>query len=208
MPGILKWENRPKTVVQSAFLYLDVAGLLLFQIHISCSGLDLITHPTWMICKCVEAWCKRRNNLRCIFIIHGCNSLQYAICSLFACTFGLTKGRWEYLQATWFVKMIYPETVMWASIFLFSLLWCCKVVPFEQWHTRVYDRPTRIAEVMSTTCRGSKIDLFAVLRFLCSIEWSRLCIQQINYAKKSLEKVCLDIDFIYLWSKLLHKKDT
>jgi len=59
---------------------------------------------------------------------------------------------------------------------------------------------------MSTTCRGSKIDLFAVLRILCSIEWSRLRIQQINYVKKSLEKVCLDIDFIYLWSPLLQKK--
>ena len=61
---------------------------------------------------------------------------------------------------------------------------------------------------MCTTRRGSKIDLFAVLRILCSIEWSRLCIQKIKYVKKSLEKVCLDINFIYLWSTLLHKKDT
>jgi len=36
-------------------LFLSVAVLLLFQINLSGSGLGLITHPTWMICKCVEA---------------------------------------------------------------------------------------------------------------------------------------------------------
>jgi len=34
---------------------------------------------------------------------------------------------------------------------------------------------------MSTTRRESKIDFLALLTILCSIEWSRLCIQQINY---------------------------
>jgi len=43
--------------------------------------------------------------------------------------------------------------------------WRMRDLRVEQLHTRVYDRPTRIAEVMSTTRRGSKIDLFAVLRF-------------------------------------------
>ena len=90
------------------------------------------------------------------------------------CTFGLIKGIWEYMQATWFVKMIYPVTVLWAGTFLFSLLWCCKVVPFEQLHTRVYDRATKIAELMSTIRRGSKIDFLAVLTILCSIKWSIL----------------------------------
>jgi len=76
---------------------------------------------------------------------------------------------------------IYPAAVLWAGTFLFSLLWRCKVVPFEQLHTRVYDRRTKIAEFMSSIRRESMIDFLAVLTILCSIEWSTLCIQQINY---------------------------
>jgi len=34
---------------------------------------------------------------------------------------------------------------------------------------------------MSTKHKRSKIDFLAVLRILCSIEWSRLCVQQINH---------------------------
>jgi len=34
---------------------------------------------------------------------------------------------------------------------------------------------------MSTIRRGSKLDFLAVLTILCSIEWCRLCKQQIIY---------------------------
>ena len=115
--------------------------------------------------------------------IHDCNSLQCAICTLFAfgglCVLCIwtykRQAIWEYMQVTWFVKMIHSVTVLWCGTFLFSLLWCCKVVapPFVQLHTRFYDRPTKIAKFMSATYRGSKIGFLAVLTILCSIEWSR-----------------------------------
>ena len=84
----------------------------------------------------------------------------------------------EYMQAAWFVKMIYSVTVLWSGTFLFSLLWRCKIVtpPFVQLHTRVYDRPKKIAKFMPATRRGSKIDFFAVLTVLCRIEWSGLAV--------------------------------
>ena len=86
------------------------------------------------------------------------------------CAFGLIKGILEVHAGYVTVKMIYPVTVLWAGTFLLSLLRCCKVVPFEQLHTRVYDRPTKIAEFTSTIRRGSKIDFLAVLTILCNIE--------------------------------------
>jgi len=118
--------------------------------------------------------------------IHDCNSLQYAILHTFCFRGPLLfviwthkkQATWEYIQATWFVKMVYSVTILWSGTFLFSLLWCCKVVTtsFEQLHTRVYDRATKIAEFMSATCRGSKVDFFAVVTILCSIEWPRLAV--------------------------------
>ena len=111
------------------------------------------------------------------------------------CTFGLIKGIWEYMQATWFVKMRYPVTVLWAGTFLFSLLWCCKVVPFEQLHTKVYDRPTKIAEFTSTVRRGSKIDFLAVLTILCSIEWARIL--GYAYSKSTILEVFRESVFEY-----------
>jgi len=115
--------------------------------------------------------------------IHDCNSLQYAICTLFAlgdlCLLYIStherQAIWEYMQAAWFVKLIHLVTVLGSGTFLFSLLWCCKVVtpPFIELHTRVYDKPTKIAKFMTATCRGSKIYFFTVLSILCSIEWSR-----------------------------------
>ena len=64
MPRIFKRENRPNGCAQcfsiSGYCYPSVVVLLLFQIKLSSSGLDIITHPMWMICKCFVAWCRWR----------------------------------------------------------------------------------------------------------------------------------------------------
>jgi len=65
---------------------------------------------------------------------HFSLSVTYAFC-----TFGpkrCMRVRAGYVRVNGFVKMIYSVTVLWAGIFLFSLLWRCKVVLFEQFHTR------------------------------------------------------------------------
>jgi len=161
---------------------LDAASLMFgaLQVFILTEMFFEVFRHSSMISACNKRLMKFCSGL--FLSIHDCNSLQYAICTLFAfgdlCLLYIWTHKrqaiWEYMQAAWFVKMIYSVTVQWSVTFLFSLLWCCKVVtlPFVQLHTRIYDRPTKIAKFVSTTCRGSKIDFFAVLTILCSIEWS------------------------------------
>jgi len=136
----------------------------------------------WALINDLRLWQKANEILHGLIFINPW-LLQYAICTLFTvgdlCLLYIWTHKrqaiWEYMQAMWFVKMIYSVTVLWSGTFLFSQLWCCKVIttPFVQLNTRVYDRPTKLAKFMSATCRGSKIDFFAVLTILCSIEWSR-----------------------------------
>jgi len=57
IPRIFKWENRPNGCTEcfypSRYCFLSVAVQLLLQINLSSSGLDIITHPMWVICKCI-----------------------------------------------------------------------------------------------------------------------------------------------------------
>jgi len=62
MPWIFKWENRHNSCAEcfsiSGYCFPSVAVLLLFQINLWTSGLDIMTHPMWVICKCIVAWCR------------------------------------------------------------------------------------------------------------------------------------------------------
>jgi len=59
MPRIFESENRPNGGAECfstsgySYCFPSVVVLLLFQINLSSSGLDIITYPMWMICKCI-----------------------------------------------------------------------------------------------------------------------------------------------------------
>ena len=63
MPRIFKWENRPNGCAECFYItgycypsvVVQLQLQLLFQINLSSSGLDIIPHLTWMICKCIVA---------------------------------------------------------------------------------------------------------------------------------------------------------
>jgi len=136
-----------------------------------CSMTVLVCSMTVMVCSMTVIVCSMTVIVCSMLFAHFAFG---DLCLLYIWTHK-RQAIWEYMQVTWFVKMIYSVTVLWSGTFLFSLLWDCKVVtpPFVQLHTRVYDRPTKIDKFMSATCRGSKIGFLAVLTILCSIEWSR-----------------------------------
>jgi len=64
IPRIFKWNNRPNGCAEcfsiTGYCFLSVAVQLLLQINLSSSGLDIITHPVWVICKRIVALCRWR----------------------------------------------------------------------------------------------------------------------------------------------------